>query len=278
MIEQLPLRRWQTRGGLEFHGVQSGRGQALVWVHGGFGDWRSFALQWPLFSNHFACIAYSRRCSAPNRNPVPGSDHGVQAEADDLLDLFDAWGLDSAHLVGGSYGAYVALALSACAPSRVRSLVLAEPPVHGMLLDDQAGRLLHLRFMQEVMATAREAFARGDVDAAIDAFTDGISGPGAADSQTAQARARRAENAMAMQVLARSRDPFPALGAAALARVRMPVLLVEGARTTAIHRAVHDRLLRVLPQARRHVIEDASHGSYREQPEAFNRAVLAFLR
>jgi pimeloyl-ACP methyl ester carboxylesterase len=57
----------------------------------------------------------------------------------------------------------------------------------------------------------------------------------------------------------------------------MPILIVTGANTIAIHRLVNEELARLLPHAQRAEIPDTGHGSPRENPEAFNGAVLQFL-
>ncbi|HEY0812521.1 MAG TPA: alpha/beta hydrolase [Pseudonocardia sp.] len=51
----------------------------------------------------------------------------VQQQAADALGLLDALGLPSAHLLGYSYGAVIALETALSAPARVRSLALLEP-------------------------------------------------------------------------------------------------------------------------------------------------------
>ena len=90
--EALPLARTVVRDGVEFHHAEAGAGRTLVFVHGAFGDWRSWAPQWDAFVPHFRCISYSRRFSVPNRNEMGSHDHGVGVEADDLDALLGAWG------------------------------------------------------------------------------------------------------------------------------------------------------------------------------------------
>jgi pimeloyl-ACP methyl ester carboxylesterase len=57
----------------------------------------------------------------------------------------------------------------------------------------------------------------------------------------------------------------------------MPILIVTGANTIAIHRLVNDELTRLLPHAQTATIPNAGHGSPRENPDAFNAAMLQFL-
>jgi len=57
----------------------------------------------------------------------------------------------------------------------------------------------------------------------------------------------------------------------------MPILIVTGENTIRIHKLVNEELARLLPKAERATIPKAGHGSPRENPQAFNQAVLKFL-
>ena len=57
----------------------------------------------------------------------------------------------------------------------------------------------------------------------------------------------------------------------------MPILIITGENTIRIHKLVNDELARLLPKAERATIPKAGHGSARENPQAFNDAVLIFL-
>ncbi len=72
---------------------------------------------------------------------------------------------------------------------------------------------------------------------------------------------------------ARAASP-PAIGQ--LGRVRMPTLIVVGERTTSDMHRIAD-ILQEIPQARKVILPGAGHMANMEVPEAFNRAVLAYL-
>jgi len=88
---------------------------------------------------------------------------------------------------------------------------------------------------------------------------------------------RRLQNLRAMKTLALSSDEFPLLTPAQLAALRMPVMLVSGQQTQPVHRAIFDNVCSAMPQARQLTVDAAGHGVTREQPDVFNREVLAFL-
>lgn len=57
----------------------------------------------------------------------------------------------------------------------------------------------------------------------------------------------------------------------------IPILIVAGENTINIHKLVNEELASLLPKAERAIIPKAGHGSPRENPQAFNEAVLKFL-
>lgn len=272
------LQRVTLPGGTEIHFTEEGAGPPLVFVHGGMGDWSSWAPQWPAFSPHFRCISYSRRYSSPNRNLVSGHNHSVLDEAQDLAQLLRLWCTEPALLVGTSYGAYTALQTALLAPAQVRALAITEPPVLPLADEVPGGQAARLHFQREVLTPATDAFARGDAEAAARLLTDGINGTGPGEAGTAEGRARRLRNAEAMRALCVSQDAYPALDCSALAALQLPTLLTHGDRTQPVHRAITLALSRHLPHARLVQVADAGHGVHRDNPAAFNALVLGFLR
>jgi hypothetical protein len=75
-----------------------------------------------------------------------------------------------------------------------------------------------------------------------------------------------------------SSDPFPRLSKEKVRRLRIPVLIITGENTIRIHRLVNEELARLLPKAERATIPRAGHFSPRENPQAFNEAVLKFFQ
>jgi pimeloyl-ACP methyl ester carboxylesterase len=276
-LESLPLRRTVISGEIEIHYAEEGTGPALVFVHGGMGDWSSWAPQWEAFTPHFRCITYSRRYSSPNRNPITSRSHSVVAEAQDLAALLDTWHADRAILVGTSYGAFTSLQLALTHPGKVRALALTEPPVLPFADQTQGGREARLRFEREVLSAAAEAFAAGEHAAAVHLLTEGINGTGPGEASTLAGRERRLRNADAMRALLISSDAFPKLDEAALRQLDAPTLLLHGARTLEVHRATTTALSRSMPRAELIEVPHSGHGVHRDNPAAFNNIVMDFL-
>jgi pimeloyl-ACP methyl ester carboxylesterase len=98
--------------GAELHYVEQGTGEPLILLHGGQGDYRSWAPQMAALSPHFRVISYSRRYHYPNHNPLTATNHSAYAEAEDLAAVIRTLGLGPVHLVGTSIGAATALVLA----------------------------------------------------------------------------------------------------------------------------------------------------------------------
>lgn len=271
------LERSVLANGIEIHWHRGGGGEPVVFVHGVMGDWLSWAPQWAAFTSAFECWTYSRRYNHPNHNPHPSPDHSALIEADDLLQLLDAWGIDQARIVASSYGAFAALALAVSHADRVHSIVAVEPAMLCYAEFSDAGRRALATFRREIVEPANAAFRGGDDARGAVLMTGGIHRAAAMAADDAAMR-RRLQSARAMRMLALSTNEFPLLPPDRLAALPMPVLLVSGRQTPAIHAEVFRNVCNAMPQARVAHVEGAGHGVNRDRPEAFNALTLAFLR
>ena len=273
-------RRIDLPGGVGLHAVLGGAGEPLVFIHGVMGDWRSWAPQWPAFTARFRCCSYSRRYNHPNVNRMPSPDHSALVDAQDLIALLDALGLDRVTLVGSSYGAFTALALAVAQPQRVRAVVASEPAMLCYAPFSARGAEVLAAFRREVIEPANAAFRAGDDETGARLMTGGIQGRARLEARAPgddAAMAQRMQNLAAMRMLALSSNEFPLLPPADLAALPMPVLLLRGEHTPAIHAEVFRNVAAAMPQAEVARIPGAGHSVPRDQPQRFNETVLNFL-
>lgn len=259
--------------------VALGQGEPIVFVHGSLNDHRSWRGQLEPFSASHRVVAYSRRFHWPNARPAEGDVVSATQNASDLAALIERLGPAPAHVVGSSYGAMTALTLAVARPELVRSLVLGEPPLLPWLARVPEGAAIFAAFMADAFGPAGEAFARGDDDAGIRRFIDGVIGPGAFDRLPEPARAMMRDNA-AVQRIETASPPeryFPDLSTDDVAGLAMPVLLLEGERSPRMFHLIADELARAAPRAQRATIPAASHGMHGQNPAAYNQTVLAFI-
>jgi len=173
------------------------------------------------------------------------------------------------HLVGHSYGGFVAALAARAAPARVRSLVLYDPVAFGTL-DPIADRdaLDELA----VLPITWEAVGR---DAWLEAFVDYWSGRGAWRGLREDARAEFVRVAWPLYrgVVTLVEDHTPA---EAYRVITAPVLLLTGERSTVAAHRVITRLAAVL-HARRETIPGAGHMGPLTHSEAVNAAIVDWL-
>lgn len=274
---QTELPKRVVANGVELHYIDRGQGEPLILLHGGQGDYRAWPPQMQALSPRYRVISYSRRYHYPNENPLTARDHSALIDAADLAGLIAELELGPVHLVGTSYGAFTALALAVERPALVRSLVLAEPPIHRWVTDTERGATLFSEFMTTVQGRAGKAFAAGNDEAAMRIFIDAFDGVGTFDRLPAERRAGILLNARFFKAVTSSSDPYPNLPKDRVRQLRMPILIVKGADTDELHRLVTEELGRVVPNAERVTIPQAGHGSPRQNVAAFNAAMLEFL-
>jgi non-heme chloroperoxidase len=270
--------------GTELHYVERGKGVAVIFVHGGLEDYRVWQPQMREFSERYHTVAYSRRYNYPNNRVVPRADYSAIVDADDLATLIKKLNLGPAHIVGVSYGAYVALFLAARHPELVRSLVLSEPPLMRLLSELEGGKAIFDEFMSTVWEPATRGFLVGPeagVKAAVDGFGElGYSGSDTKmtfEALSPMVRDPLMENALEWKALTISQDPFPDLPRSAIAHIKVPTLLLSGQRSLTLHGLIDTQLEKLLPLRERIIISNATHEMWNEYPEGCRNATLVFI-
>ena len=274
--------------GIELHYIEVGTGDNIILLHGGTGDYRSLPMVFQTLSEKYHVVSYSRRFHYPNNNPIvkvtslfgaPGrapvgtNHYSALNEAEDLAGLIQELKLGRVHLVGTSYGAFTALALALKHPEMVRSMVLTEPPIHSWM----KGTPVYQEFMTKIWNPCRANFKKGDKDKAIRVFVNGLFGPSYFERLPQSDASVMMENARALEVLARSSDPFPYLKKNEVKNLRVPALIMTGINTVALHKAVDAELAKLLPNATSITVPNAGHGIARDNPTVFMSAVVEFL-
>ncbi|GAA4404765.1 hypothetical protein GCM10023187_22500 [Nibrella viscosa] len=265
-------------GATELHYIEQGQGEPLILLHGGQGDFRSWPRQIEALAPTYRVISYSRRYHYPNENSLTSTSHSALIDAGDLAGFISALKIGPVHLVGTSYGAFTALAFAIDHPELVRTMVLAEPPVLQWAKSTARGADLYREFMTTVHEPAGKAFAAGDDEGAMRIFINRFDGPGAFDSLPPERRRPLMQNARFFKAVTASSDPFPNLSKDKVRRLSIPVLIIRGANTKELDILVSEELGRTIPNAEKAVIPQAGHGSPRQNPPAFNEAVLDFLK
>jgi pimeloyl-ACP methyl ester carboxylesterase len=264
--------------GITFAYLELGEGPLVLLLHG-FPD---TAITWDhlmpeLAAAGFRAVAPWLRGYAPSG--ISEGDSDFETQGRDVLALIEALGEESAAVIGHDWGASAAYMAAALDPARVHDLITVAIPHPATLLPLpgalwRARHFLGLRLPRAVKRLARDDFAL--VDALVkrwsptwdvppgetDAVKDSFSIPGSADAALGYYRAL---------------TPF--LPAALRKPVEVPAITIGGLDDGIVRRRDFERARSAFAAGYELVmIPDAGHWVHREQPDAFNQAVLTRLR
>jgi pimeloyl-ACP methyl ester carboxylesterase len=114
-----------TDDGVKLYYEEAGSGVPVVFVHEFAGDHRSWEPQMRYFSRNYRCIAYNARGYPPSDVPEDWQGYSQERVRDDVRAVLDALGIERAHVVGLSMGAFATLHFGFAYPGRALSLTVA---------------------------------------------------------------------------------------------------------------------------------------------------------
>ena len=114
-----------TDDGVKLFYEETGAGTPIVFVHEFAGDQRSWEPQVRYFSRRYRCIAYSARGYPPSEVPEDVERYSQARARDDIRCVLDALGIQRAHVVGLSMGAFATLHFGITYGYRALSLTIA---------------------------------------------------------------------------------------------------------------------------------------------------------
>src|SRR5215472_7844050 len=114
-----------TSDGVRLYAEATGSGLPVLFIHEFAADHRTWARQVDALSGTFRCITYAARGYPPSEVPPEQERYNYLRQADDAIDVLDAFGIARAHVVGLSMGGFCALQLGIRYPDRVSSLLVA---------------------------------------------------------------------------------------------------------------------------------------------------------
>lgn len=265
----------RTDDGFQLHYEEVGTGDPLVFAHEFGGDHRSWEPQLRHFARRYRCLVYAARGYPPSEVPTSAEDYGQLRATDDLVAVLDTAGIDRAHLVGNSMGAFCALHCGLRHPDRVRSLTLG-----GIGYGSRPEDAEPFRAETETIATGY------DTDGAEAVASWYGTGPARVQFRAKDPRGHAehvrilAEHdpvgaAMTMRAVQQKRPALHELRDE-LATLDRPVLVVAGDEDD---RALEPSLVlkRTLPRAALAVLPRSGHVTNLEEPELFNTHLDRFL-
>lgn len=101
---------------------ETGSGDPALFIHEFAGNHRTWAAQMAALGDTYRCIAYSARGYPPSDIPASDDAYGQNIAVGDAIAVLDALGIERAHIVGHSMGAYTALHVGLNHPDRCLSV------------------------------------------------------------------------------------------------------------------------------------------------------------
>lgn len=240
-----------------------GTGTPLVLTHGLGDDLRFWDAVAPALARHHQLLRWDVRGFGQSDKP-PGP-YSAALFADDLAALLERLGLAAAHVAGISMGGVIAQRLALDHPLRVRSLVLISTSS-----EIAAQGTANWRRLAD--AVEQRGFGAGARDASR-SFSPGFA-TRRPDVVEAAGRQTASNAPHAYAAAARAMSDYQ--WTAELARVRRPVLILQGLADQLTPPGGSVKMSRALPGARLLMLPDTGHNLPLEQPELFTAAVLAF--
>jgi 3-oxoadipate enol-lactonase len=238
-----------------------GEGPALVLLHSGACDRRMWAPQWPALVDAGYRVV---RPDFPGFGETPMPDRPGN-EADDVLNLMDALGIDRAALVASSGGGPVAVEIAARRPDRVSALVLLCAMVPGHERTDE---------LRAFGARENALLEAGDVAGAVELNLDTWLGPETGETTREQVR-RMQRRAFEVQ-LAATEEFDPIEHEYDLSTIQAPCLAISGGHDLPDFRQIAARMPGLI--GARHVeLPWAGHLPSMERPDAVTGLLLEFL-
>ena len=262
-----------TVEGTSFEYVDIGSGPPVILIHGSMSDYREWSKQLDVFAKRHRVIAYSRRFHWPNSLPGKDADATVQRQVEDLAAIIKALGLAPVGVVGHSYGGTVALFLAMQHPDLVRSLVLLEPPVPGVLGKSPEDEGL-VKESQAVRSEMKEAFDSGDAQRIVSTYLARVA-PGEYDNASPETRNMYRVNVPAFRLDFMS--PRPGVSCEDIQKIATPALVLTGGRSSKGLQQMAGGVANCLKRATILKVPQATHHMQHDHPQQFNDAVLAFL-
>jgi pimeloyl-ACP methyl ester carboxylesterase len=197
-------------------------------------------------------------------------DPSLDLMADDVARLLDEEGIDRAVVGGLSMGGYVTMAFCRRHADRVLGVILADTKASP---DPPPARENRERIAQAVLTDGSEVLVSEVLPALIGPTTKERRAMVFGRVKGLVQSAPPGAVAWAQRAMAARPDSFGTLSA-----LKVPLLIVVGEEDELASPADAEAMARAVPEGRLEVIPKAGHLSAVEQPEAFNAAVVEFLR
>jgi pimeloyl-ACP methyl ester carboxylesterase len=232
--------------GIEMYYATYGKGDPILFIHGGLGNGDIWANQVADFAKtNLVIIADSRGHGRSTRNEQP---YGYDLMASDYLALLDTLKIDKTALVGWSDGGIIGLDIALTHPERLTKLFAQAANV---TVDGVDPSVMNNATFNGYIAWMGDAYKQmSKTPDQYDAFVEQISKMWATE---------------------------PAWTKEQLATIKVPTAIVLGDHDEAITRAHTEYMASAIPGSKLVILKDASHFAMLQDPAGYSQAVRDFL-
>ena len=262
----------ESRGKLELYYEEEGAGEPLVMVGGLTATVEVWGKLRGLLAAEYRLIMPDNRGTGRTKARHDDGDRAPSRMAEDLLGLVDGLGLDTFHVMGGSYGGTIALSFAVKHPQRLKSLIVA---------------CSHFGGADKVAAVpgVRETRARGGAPDATEeerrAALETLFHPETIDERpevVAFYDGFKRRFPISKQEIARRNKGMAEYDVSEEVKtLGVPTLVISGEADVLVPTENSRRMAGRIPGAELVIVENTGHHFYSERPEASAEAILAFL-
>ncbi|WP_330256196.1 alpha/beta hydrolase [Nocardia sp. NBC_00565] len=243
-----------------------------ILLHGTGGHWETFAPNLAALSEHYHCVAVD--LVGNGFSDKPDYDYEIAVYVRQIVAVMDRFGMDKAHFIGMSLGAWVSAAVAVEHPTRVHKLILMSP----------AGLVATASNMARIRAERTAAVENPTWESIHKVFEHLI----ADESRRLpdlialrQAIYRREDTRASIEHLlilqdaaARDRNLIPEQK---WATITAPTMIVASGKDHGEYQSTARTVARLIPNSEIFEMADVRHWPHFEDPDSFNPAALTFL-
>jgi len=264
-----------TDDAVKLYYEEAGSGTPIVFVHEFGGDYRSWEPQIRFFSRRYRCIAFNARGYPPSDVPEDFERYSQARARDDIRCVLDALGIQRAHVVGLSMGAFATLHFGMAYGYRAISITVAgggygSHPAHYRQFQADSKKNADL-IQREGMANFVATYGHGPQRVQLE-----IKDPRGFAEYLRQFEEHSALGAANTLLGVQCRRPSFYDLTAEMARMDVPTLILSGDEEEP---CLEVKLLmkRTIPTAGLAVLPKSGHAINLEEPALFNRLLEDFL-
>ncbi len=281
--------RWIDVEGIRTRVYEDGSGQTLMLLHGGqfgmFSSLDSWSLNLPSLAESFQVVAIDKLGQGHTDNPKSDDDYTFEAMYDHMLAAIDALGLENIVLLGHSRGGLPAVRIAIERPRLVNKLIIVDSntaspdPAMASNFNAEVAGEIPADLPVEEGYRRRIAANSYSLDHITDDYVARMVEIIELDkTKDALRRMEGLNESTWMPSLRQAREKtFDQIRQEALT---MPTLIVWGYNSRSVPLNQGMQLLDLVAPATEnvemHILNRAGHVSFREQPEAFHRALRSF--